>query len=169
MGTKPSVTRSNIDLDKKYFYTSHAYDKAKGYQCPSVEELKADTRHPHTNNLDYHFFCKLKYEPPKDFLPVFSLIECSDGYFVIGTNDFISPIFDGNFIGTRNFDVIANKQKERTEFLAQQKTTVTGMKFLDTSVVSSSAILAAVLLTSSTCITALGRHEKLHNEALFNP
>jgi hypothetical protein len=122
-------------LDDDYFYLPKAFDTPSDYTIPLESELLTDTQHPEWNSTAY-FNLSLRFRPPKDFLPVFSLIECTEDIFVVGTNDFTSPVFDGNFIGSKNFDTIATHAIKETSFLAQQNTTVTGLKFLDNTMVS---------------------------------
>lgn len=124
-------------MDSGYFYLPDRYNTPRDYEYPSAEVLKTDTQHPEANSYAY-FLEVQKYQPPKDFLPVFSLIECTEKLFVVGTNDFSSRVFDGNIIGADSFDVIVKKAIGETKFLSQELTTITGLKFLDSSMVSKS-------------------------------
>jgi hypothetical protein len=122
-------------MDESYFYLPRAFLPPANYVAITKDQLKTDTDHPELNSTEF-FNWSLSYEPPKDFLPVFSLIEHSGEFFVLGTNDFTSPVFDGNLIGTKNFDEIVKKATGDILYMSQQKATVTGLKFLDQFLVS---------------------------------
>jgi hypothetical protein len=123
-------------MDKDNSYLQSAFMTPHDHVFITADQLETDTQHPELNSTQY-FQWALSYKAHKDFLPVFSLIDHSGEFFVLGTNDFTSPIFDGNFIGTKTFDTIAKKSIADVSCLMQQNSTVTAIKFLDQHMVSS--------------------------------
>lgn len=94
-----------------------------------------DAHHPELNSKIFTNLVNQHYEEPKDFLPVYSLLDLSNGLFVLGTNNFKSAMFDGNFIGTENFEHIAKHELDKTSFVIPQESTVTGLKFIEENMV----------------------------------
>ena len=125
-----------MDQDN-YFYLPRAYERPEGYEVPPLDQLSADTQHPELNSRNFNYLVNSNYEEPKDFLPVYSLFDMNNGLFIVGTNNFTTATFDGNFIGTEDFDSIVKHDIKRTSFVIPEKSTVTGLKFIDDNLVNS--------------------------------
>lgn len=115
-------------------YIGKAFKTPLGYKIPSLHQLKEDTQHPELNSNDFIQILS-NYEEPKKFLPTFSHLDYSDGIFIVGTNHFASSVFDGNVIATEDFDAIVKHDMMKASFLISEKSTVTGLKFIDKNLV----------------------------------
>lgn len=115
----------------KYYYLPKAHERPNDYTVPPTNELTSDTQHPELNSRNYRHLIYSNDEEPKDFLPVYSLLGSKNGLFVVGTNNFTSCTFDGNFIGTKHFDSIVQHDLEKTRFVIPARSTATGFKFID--------------------------------------
>lgn len=122
--------------DDSYFYLPKAHEIPADYIVPSDSQLTADTQHPELNSRNYNDLVNSNYEEPKYFLPVYSLLDFNNGVFVLGTNNFTHCTFDGNFIGTEDFDSIVKQDIQKTSFVIPEKSSVTGLKFIDENLVN---------------------------------
>lgn len=118
-----------------YFYLPKSHETPMDYVAPPVGELAVDTQHPELNSRNFRHLLNANYEEPKEFLPVYSLLGMSNGLFIVGTNHFSSYVFDGNFIGTEDFDSIVQHDVQKTAFVLPERSTVTGLKFVNDSMV----------------------------------
>lgn len=122
--------------DEHYFYLPHNYNTPVMELPNSERDMKKDTMFPQLNSSEFVNLIYGKKVEPRDFLPCYSLLEMnSDGLFVIGTNDFNSPIVDGNFIGTEDFESIVHHNIKDTEFQIPGHSTASGLRFLESNMV----------------------------------
>lgn len=131
-------TENSWSDEESYHFLPRAFRDVEIVNRPQPHQLEHDTSYPHLSSTAFRYKIYNSIKEPRDFLPFYSLIEMSSlGLFVIATNDFASPIVDGNLIGAENFDSIVRHNIRRTVFQLPGHNTVCGLKFLEPNLVSS--------------------------------
>jgi hypothetical protein len=122
--------------DETYYYVPRSYNHAVVVPPPLPHQMKKDTSYPQISSNAFYYEVYNKIEEPRNFLPNFSLLEMnSEGLFVVGTNDYTSPIVNGNFIGAEDFQAIVNHNIQKTVFQMPGYSSVSGLKFLEPNMV----------------------------------
>lgn len=121
-------------------YLRRAFITPADYVVPPESELRADTRHPELLARTYRYNVYQNPSEPKDFLPVFTHIDCTQNLFVVATNHYTSPIFHGNIIGATDFEPFIKKDFQNACFHAGGAHHITGLKCLDETTVSVTVI-----------------------------
>lgn len=117
-------------------YLTSAFRRPMNYQFTPDIELSTNTQQPEFNSREFMYKVYTEDRNTKEFEPVFSLIDSYQQLFVLGTNNFTSGITGGNFFGAENFEAFVDHDLSKTHFQLPFKSTVTGLKFIGSHIVS---------------------------------
>lgn len=124
-----------MNVNDNFFYLPRSFQRDPSYNFPPERELKFCTNHPELNSADYVYQAFANHRQPYDFLPFYCLLDVKEDVFVVGTNNFNVEIFDGNLIGTENFESIIKHDISQTVFQIPEQSTVTCLKYLKSNLV----------------------------------